>query len=98
MIHTKAVNRYAVSLCPFYHFHPLYRHLAISWVIASESSPLRMELAAGIEHETFGTRSLELNLSTLALVAAVVRRTLKIRVTLGNISRVLLNVTKRQCN
>ena len=48
-----------------------------------------------IEHETFGTRSLECTLSTLALPAAVVRQILKTRVTLGNISRVLLNLTKR---
>ena len=34
-------------------------------------------------------------LSTLALVAAVFRRMLKTRVTLGNISCVLLNLTKR---
>ena len=47
------------------------------------------ELAARIEHGTFGTRSLEFTLSTLALVAAVVRRMLKTRVTLGNISRVI---------
>ena len=53
------------------------------------------QLAAGIEHGIFGTRSLEFTLSTLALVAAVVRRMLKTRVTLGNISRVLLNLTKR---
>ena len=52
-------------------------------------------LAAGIERRTFGTCSLEFTLSTLALVAAVVRRMLKTRVTLGNISRVLLNLTKR---
>ena len=31
-----------ISLYPFYHFNPLYRHLDISWVIAAESSPLRM--------------------------------------------------------
>ena len=43
----------------------------------------------------FGKRSLEFILSTLALVAAVVWRMLKTRVTLGNISRVLLNLTKR---
>ena len=33
--------------------------------------------------------------STLALVAAVVRGMLKTRVTMGNIPRVLLNLTKR---
>ena len=52
-------------------------------------------LAAGIEHGTFGTRSLEFTLFTLALLAAVVRKILKTRVTLGNISRTLLNKTKR---
>ena len=41
----------------------------------------------------FGKRSLEFILSTLALVDAVVWRMLKTRVTLGNISRVLLNLT-----
>ena len=38
---------------------------------------------------------LEFTLSTLALVAAVVRRMLKTRVTLGNIHHVLLNLIKR---
>ena len=52
-------------------------------------------MAAGIEHGTFGTRSLELTLSTLALVAAALREMLKTQVTLGNISCVLLNLTKR---
>ena len=63
------------------------------WFIAAESSHLRIcgSLAAGI----FVTRSLEFTLSTLALVAAVVRKMLKTWVTLGNISRVLLNLTKR---
>ena len=48
-----------------------------------------------MKHETFGTRSIEFILSTLALVAAVVRKMLKTLVTLGNIFRVLLNLTKR---
>ena len=46
---------------------------------------------------TFGTRSLHahaLTIFTLAQVAAVVRQMLKTRVTLGNISRVLLNLFK----
>ena len=30
------------SLYPFYHFHLFHRHLDISWVIAAESSPLRI--------------------------------------------------------
>ena len=53
------------------------------------------QLEDEIENGIFGTRSLEFTLSTLALVAAVVRRMLKTRVTLGNISRVLLNLFKR---
>ena len=52
-------------------------------------------MAVGMEQETYGTRSLEFTLSTLALVAAVVRKMLKTRVILGNISRVLLNLTKK---
>ena len=54
---------------------------------------LCIQLAAGIEHGTFGTRSLEFTLSTLVLVAAVVKM-LKTQVTLGDISCVQLNVTK----
>ena len=42
----------------------------------------------------YATRSLELAIYTIALVAAVVRRMLKTRVALGNISRVLLNLIK----
>ena len=30
----------AISLTSLYHFHLLYRHLDISWVITAESSPL----------------------------------------------------------
>ena len=48
-----------------------------------------------MEHGIFGTHSLEFTLSSLALVAAVVRKILKTRVTLGDIFRVLLNPTKR---
>ena len=59
-----------------------------------QTAHLCTQLAAGIEHGTFATRSLEFTLSTLALVAAVVRRMFKTRVTLENISRVLLNLTK----
>ena len=56
---------------------------------------LCVQLAAGVEHGTFGTRALEFTLSLLAPVAGVVRGMLKIRVTLKNISRFLLNLTKR---
>ena len=56
-------------------------------------------MAPGIEQGTFGPISLEFTLSTLALLAADVRRMLKTQVTLGNISRVLLNLYKRYiCN
>ena len=78
----------AISFYPFYHFHQLHRHLDISRVIAAESSPLRI---AGSRNQTWK----EFTLSALELVAAGVRRMLKTRVTLGNISLVLLNVTKR---
>ena len=85
----------AISLYPFYHFHLLYRQLGISWVIAAESSPLCI---AGSRNRTWNTLCytlLEFTLSTLALLAAVVRKMLKTRVTLGNISRFLLILTKR---
>ena len=36
------VNGKAIFWYPFYHFHPLYRHLDISRVIAGEISPLRI--------------------------------------------------------
>ena len=41
---------WSISLYPFYHFHPLHRHLDISWVIAAESSPLRI---AGSRNRTW---------------------------------------------
>ena len=53
------------------------------------------QVVAEIEHGTLDTHSLEFTLSALALVAAAVRRMIKTQVTLGNISRVLLNLTKR---
>ena len=31
-----------ISLTPRYHFHPLHRHLHISWVITAESLPLHI--------------------------------------------------------
>ena len=60
-----------------------------------QRSHLCKQLTARNEHETFGSRSLEFIISTLALVTAVVRKMPKTLVTLGNMSRVLLNVTKR---
>ena len=35
-------GRAGISLTPFYHFHPLHRHLGISRAIATESSPLHI--------------------------------------------------------
>ena len=32
----------AISLYPFYHFHPFHSHLDISWIISTESSSLRI--------------------------------------------------------
>ena len=52
-------------------------------------------MADGIEYEISGTRSLEFTLFTLAMVAAVARKVFKTQATLGNISRVLSNLTKR---
>ena len=40
----------AISLYSFNHFLPLHRHLGISWVIAAESSPLRI---AGSRNRTW---------------------------------------------
>ena len=64
-----------------------------------------VQLAAGLKSGTFGflsqvanhsaSRFLNFSLSTLALVADAVRDMLKTRVTLGNISLVLVNLIKR---
>ena len=64
----------------------------LSWVIAAESSPVR--IAHSRNQSGNRTRSLEFTLSRFALVAAVVRRMIKTRVTLGNISCALLNLIK----
>ena len=40
-----------ISLPPYYHFHPLHRHLDISQVITAEISPLH--IAPRIELGTF---------------------------------------------
>ena len=84
----------AISLYPFYHFHPFHRHLGNSWVIAAESSHLRI---AGSRNQTRNIwyTLFRFTLSALALVAAVIRRMLTTWVTLGNISLVLLNLFKR---
>ena len=49
-IYRQQLKEEAISLYPFYHFHPLHRHLDISWVIAAESSPLRI---AGSRNRTW---------------------------------------------
>ena len=36
------LKREGISLTPHYYFHPLHRHLDISWVITAESSPLHI--------------------------------------------------------
>ena len=74
----------AVFLYPFYHFHPLHIHLDISWVIAAESSPLRI---AGSQNRTWSL--------WYTLFRTHFRKMLKTRVTLGNIFRIFLNLTKR---
>ena len=76
-------------------------HLGISQVIAAESSLLRIassrtqprSLSEVSKH--YATCSFKFALSSLALIAAVVKSMLKTRVTLGNISLVLLNLIKR---
>ena len=47
----------AISLTPLCHFHPLHIHLDIRRAITAESSPLHIELAAGIEPGTFGFKT-----------------------------------------
>ena len=84
------MKREAISLHPSYGFHPHHSHLDLSWIIAAEKSPLRI---AGSQNQTFRTCSSEFTLSTVALVAAVVRMLITL-VALGNISHVLLNLTK----
>ena len=44
------MKREAIFLYPLYHFHLLYRHLDISWVIDAESLPLHI---AGSRHRTW---------------------------------------------
>ena len=40
--HRTAGEGEGISLTPHYHFHPLHRHLDISWAITAESSPLHI--------------------------------------------------------
>ena len=76
-----------ISLHPFCHFHSFYRHLDINRVIAAESSPLCKPGNLWFPNE--------FHLYKLTLVAVVVGRMIKTRVTLRNISGVLLNLIKR---
>ena len=87
----------------FLPFHLFHRHLNISQVIAAGSSTLRIAGSWTRTRNLWFPDASRLLLSyalfrigsfTLALVSAVVRRMLKTRVTLGNISRVLLNLIK----
>ena len=76
----------AISLYPFYHFHPLHRHLDISWVIAAESSPLRI---TGNRNRTRKLWYTLFRIHSSYAGTGVVGRMVKTLVTLGNISRVL---------
>ena len=78
------VKRETISLYPFYHSTRFTGTQTLAGSLLQRAH-LCAQLAAGIEHGIFGTSSLELTLSTLALVAAVIRRILKTRVTLGNV-------------
>ena len=96
-IHDSQDNRWRKSLFP-YILSTTSTHFTITYILAGlllERGQFCAQLAVGIEHGTFGTRSLGFTYSTLTLVAAVVRRMLIARVTLGNISRVLSNLIKR---
>ena len=47
-----------ISLSPLYHFHPLHRHLDISWGITAETSPLHIASSCtGIGNLWFPTAS-----------------------------------------
>ena len=82
-----------IYLFPFCNFQPLHRPLRINSVIAVESSPLRI---AGSQNRTwtFWYTLFKIYSFYIALVAGVVRRMLKTRVTLGKIYCALLNLTK----
>ena len=87
------VKREAISLYPFYHFYPLHRHLDNNWVIAAKSSPLRIVATRNGTWKPMGYTLFTIHSFYTCMVATVIRRTLKTRVTLGNISRILLNLT-----
>ena len=51
--HRTAGEGKGISLTPHYHFHPLHRHLDISWAITAESSLLHI---ASCERNSLTTR------------------------------------------
>ena len=79
-----------IALYPFYNSHPLRRHLDISWVIAAESSPLRI---TGSRNRTWNLCDTLFRIHSFRTWTG--RKMIKTWVTLGNISLVLLNLTKR---
>ena len=50
-----------ISLTPFYHFHPLHRHLDISRVITAENSPLHTVEPLVSERKSLTTKLRSLN-------------------------------------
>ena len=95
-------NWETISLYPSYHFHSLHRHLDTSCVIPAESLH---NWQPDLNRETLFYQRKSLTFKLYALfrihtfytcsMAAIERKMLKTRVTLGNISRVLLNLIKK---
>ena len=94
----------AIYLHHFYHFH-CFTETQTLFGLLLVGAHLRAQLAAGLEPATFSfltqvtnqkvTLSLESSYCTIGLTAVVAWGMLKIQVTLGNISRVLINLIKR---
>ena len=55
-IYRQQLKEEAISLYPFYHFHPLHRQTLAG--LLPQRAHISAQLVAGIEHGTFGTRSL----------------------------------------
>ena len=49
--HRTAGEGEGISLTPHYHFHPLHRHLDISWAITAESSLLHIASSRALDHD-----------------------------------------------
>ena len=92
-IHDSQDSRW-ISLYLFYHFHPLYRHLDIRWVIAAESSPLHIAGSWNRKWNLWCTL-FRIHSFYTCTGSCFCRRMLKTCVRLENISRVLPNLTKR---